>query len=117
MKIRMSLPHRLLSPNARCHWAAKSARVKAARTTAKLLALAETGPAEPWRNAVVEYRFYWPDKRRRDRDNAIASCKAHLDGLVDAGVVRDDSAVTFKPVVFAVDKEDPRLEIVIEEAA
>ncbi len=116
MKITMSLPHRLLSPNARCHWAAKAARVKAARNTAKMLCLEAGTPSEPWINAEVTYAFYWPDRRRRDRDNAMSSCKAVLDGIVDAGVVKDDSAVTFRPVVMAVDKDRPRLEITVEEA-
>uniref|UniRef100_A0A6M3JTT8 Uncharacterized protein n=1 Tax=viral metagenome TaxID=1070528 RepID=A0A6M3JTT8_9ZZZZ len=47
--------------------------------------------------AIVKYTFIVPDLRRRDPDNLIASCKAILDGLVDAGVIRDDSG---KQMVF-----------------
>ena len=40
---------------------------------------------------VVTFEFYFPDKRRRDPDNYAFSAKFILDGLVDAGILPDDS--------------------------
>lgn len=39
-------------------------------------------------------RLVWtpPDRRRRDEDNIIATAKPLWDGLVDAGVVDDDTS-------------------------
>ncbi len=58
--------------------------------------------------------FYWPTKRRRDKDNAAAMCKAYLDGVADC-TTQDDSEWDFNGVRFAIDKENPRLEIVFTE--
>lgn len=39
-------------------------------------------------------RLYWcpPDNRRRDEDNVILTAKPLWDGLVDAGVIDDDTS-------------------------
>lgn len=115
--VTVPLPSRLLSPNARPHWAAKARAVKTARAQAAWVArqaihanrhIAHLFPA---RRAAVEYVFHWPDRRRRDDDNAVAACKAYRDGLVDGGALVDDSGVTLLPARFEVDKDQPRLEI------
>ena len=41
--------------------------------------------------ARVDVTFIVPDKRRRDKTNFASAFKAGLDGLVDAGVIVDDS--------------------------
>jgi len=41
--------------------------------------------------AAILVRFMLPDGRRRDLDNLIASVKPLLDGIVDAGIIADDS--------------------------
>lgn len=45
--------------------------------------------------------FWMPDRRRRDLDNLLAAMKPAWDGLVDAGLLVDDSAdqltITLKP--------------------
>jgi crossover junction endodeoxyribonuclease RusA len=35
--------------------------------------------------------YYAPDNRRRDTTNLFPSIKAAMDGIVDAGVLKDDS--------------------------
>ena len=40
--------------------------------------------------------FWMPDRRRRDLDNLLASLKPAWDGLVDAGLLVDDSADTLR---------------------
>lgn len=106
----VGLPTRTLSPNARVHWANLAKAKKAHRIYAKSATLAQVGQPQ-----IKSYHLhlYWPDKRRRDRDNATAMCKAYLDGVADA-VQQDDSEWDFTGVTFYVDKNNPRLEIEIE---
>ena len=109
-KIILPLPSRNLSPNSRIHWSALARAKKTARRHAKLEAFCQVGVLE-----IKSYRldFYWPMKRRRDKDNAAAMCKAYLDGVADC-MQQDDSEWDFNGVRFEIDKENPRLEIVIE---
>lgn len=124
MTITLPLPTRNLSPNARCHWAVKAREVKVYRALAHWRATKEMqrdlasrgavfGAVLPMRldRATVRLTFYWPDKRRRDRDNALASMKSAMDGFTDAGVWGDDSGVTFLPIAFEVDRASPRVEV------
>jgi crossover junction endodeoxyribonuclease RusA len=117
-RITVSLPPRELSPNWRGHWARKAKAVKKTRTEAWAAALEVTkGSKTRWTEATVAYTFHFRDCRRRDRDNLLASCKAVTDGLADAGLVDNDAAFTFLPVQCEVDRENPRLEILVKESA
>jgi len=109
----LPIPNKILSPNARPHWAAKSKAVKAHRFDAKWLALKRTDKDACWEKATIRYTFYWPTKAKRDDDNAVAMCKAYRDGIADAGVVVNDSAFSTLPPVMLHDKKNPRLEIQI----
>ena len=92
----MSVPPACLSPNARTHYMAKARATKAVRRNAGLIARS-IGIAPPLESAAVRLTFRFPDRRKRDRDNLVARCKAIFDGLQDAGVVRDDSDITHLP--------------------
>jgi crossover junction endodeoxyribonuclease RusA len=111
--ITLPIPSPKLSPNARIHWAQRSKLVKAARTTARLLAQAQgVSPATPIHS--YRLRFIWKDKRRHDRDNSSAQCKAFLDGIADA-TGQDDADWLFYGVEFGEpDKRNPRIEVIIE---
>ena len=118
VRITLPLPARALSPNARQHWAAKAKAVKQARATAKMAAIRATRGKPPrWERAEVRTTFYWPDRRRRDADNAISSCKALLDGIADAGIVLDDVGFILHPPAMTKDALNPRVEVVVERAA
>ena len=81
-------PDKSLHPNARSHGAVKSRATKAARTQA--YGLAHMGMGElPEGPIAVRIVFHPPDKRGRDLDNMLASCKAYLDGISDAYGVND----------------------------
>ena len=67
-----------------------------------------------WREATCQVHWYARDQRRRDKDNALASLKATFDGLVDAGLLHDDSALTHLPLVFMVDPKNPRIELILK---
>jgi crossover junction endodeoxyribonuclease RusA len=89
-RITLPWPPKILSPNARVHWAQKSKAAKAYRAVcwalckeAGLVAAVTTGRLHLWLD------FYAPDKRRRDDDNMIASFKAGRDGIADALGVDD----------------------------
>ena len=115
--ITLPLPHKHLSPNARVHWGQLAEAKKRARRDAKYEAIAEMShmqlSAPKLKTARVEYRFYFKTRHSHDADNAIASMKASLDGLTDAGLWTDDSVVTLLPPVLAVDRVRPRVEVVV----
>jgi hypothetical protein len=79
----------LLNANQRKHWSAKGRTTKAIRDAAHMFALADRIPAVSRAYIVAEYRP--PNRRRRDVHNLFPSAKAAVDGLVDAGVLPDDS--------------------------
>jgi hypothetical protein len=60
--------------------------------------------------------FYFPNDRRRDEDNAIASLKAAYDGVVDAGLLSDDDHkhMQRERPEFKIDRKHPRVELIIE---
>lgn len=114
IRIELPLPPKNLSQNARCHWRDKAKATASYRRTAHVEALRamEHLPRPPMlATASVRVSFFFAVERRRDRDNFSAMLKAACDGFTDAGVWIDDSGVTHLPVVFGMDKENPRVEI------
>lgn len=113
----LPLPHKSLNPNARPHWRAKAKAVKGYRLSAHLTARGVRGAerdSDPlWPAATVLVRAYFKDARRRDKDNIQASLKAAFDGLVDAGLLADDSGLTHLPMEIHKDKDRPRIELVV----
>jgi len=108
-------PDKRLSPNARMHWAALSSVKKQARADACILATvaiplkAKRELATSEGRIPIVVRFYPPDNRRRDDDNAIASFKAARDGIADALGVDDRR---FQPIYQFMDPEKPgRIEV------
>ena len=111
------------SANDRDHWRVKARKVATIRQSAKYIvqdamsAFPFPMPATPKRIAVG--LTYVPrDKRRRDPDNLVVPLfKALCDGIVDAGIVPDDTPtymVRSMPVIAAPDG-DPRLLLTIRE--
>lgn len=88
---RLELPYERppLTANQRMHWARRAKLTRAVRDGAAVLARDSQVPALG-RCAV---RLVWTvtDRRRRDADNIVPTLKACADGLVDAGVVTDDT--------------------------
>lgn len=71
------------------HWAQRAKVVREVRFEASLRARS----AGIGRRERIEFELHYQprDKRRRDRGNLMPTHKACLDGVVDAGVVPDDS--------------------------
>jgi hypothetical protein len=114
----LPLPAKALSPNARVHWRTKANAKAKARGDAKLAALSaireQKSAGLPWESVTVQATFYKRTRHKIDLDNAIASLKASFDGLQDAGVIANDSGLIPLPPVFEVDKDDPRVVLVVE---
>lgn len=114
MKLRFPLPEKVLNPNRFSnHFAVsrakKKARERARREAFKALADLEAVPI------ILGYtlRPHYKDKRRRDQDNHIASCKSTLDGIADA-FRQDDHTFRCLGVVPEIDTKDPHLIIELE---
>ena len=101
IEIKLPLPDRRLSPNARTHWRSKAAATKALRQAARdaaAIAMRSTDEPLPMGAAKVTVTYRVADRRRRDRDNLLAMLKAAFDGIADAGLVEDDADFTYAPV-------------------
>lgn len=94
IEILLPWPNRKTSPNARVHWAQLAQARAGEHFTARLATVAALGEARP---APSDYEltltFCPPSKRNYDLDNALASCKALLDGVAE-GLGIDDSRFT-----------------------
>ena len=94
MKIELKhLPDPELNPNKRLHWTQLAKAKSAAKDEAIALVLEQGRPATPYAKAHVIITWLSKDKRRRDPDNLFASMKPYIDGLVEAELIADDSAV------------------------
>lgn len=115
----VSIPSRTLSPNARpAHWAVKFKATKKARVeawAAAQVAMYEANVKGGWKDATCSVVWHARTNRRRDKDNCLASLKAVFDGLVDAGLLHDDNALTHLPLVILVDAKNPRVELLLNE--
>jgi crossover junction endodeoxyribonuclease RusA len=90
LEFRLPWPPKELSPNKRLHWARKSKATKAYREACGLLMLAETEASSIQAEGLnLDITFCPPDKRRRDRDNMIASFKAGQDAISDVVGIDD----------------------------
>ena len=91
--IMLPWPDKDLSPNARVHWRKKAEAVKLAREVGHYSAHGRE--IEYNGRFVAEFIFHPPDRRRRDLDNCLASCKSYIDGVCDyVGI--DDSQIKRK---------------------
>lgn len=90
--ITLEPPAKFINANDRLHFHVKNELTQAWRNAARIAVLTLRQPLLPKydrAHIVVAYRF--PDNRRRETSNLQPTSKAIVDGLVDAGVVPDDS--------------------------
>lgn len=90
-----------LSMNDRQHWRAKARLVAYVRRITCLLAQQQQIPSLT--RIAVELHYAPRDTRRRDAINLAATLKPCEDGLVDAGVVPDDTAEYVEPTMPTID--------------
>jgi crossover junction endodeoxyribonuclease RusA len=108
------------SANDRDHWRVKAGKVAEIRAVARREAAAAFWfDGIPMFDHIRVGLLYVPrDRRRRDPDNLVVPLfKALVDGIVDAGIVPDDTPryVTREFPVIAEPDGDPRLVLTIEE--
>lgn len=88
-KMPLSFDKPPLSLNKNMHWGRKSRIVKALRheafTRAKFMRLPKS------RRITVQLHYQPAQNRRRDEMNIVATSKPLIDGIVDAGIVPDDT--------------------------
>lgn len=89
-------PDRKLSPNARVHWATLASERKKAKAHAFYIVRSDGVGIIDADAITVGVSFYPPDRRPRDIDNCISSCKAAFDGIAQA-IGIDDSQWKFGP--------------------
>lgn len=83
-----------LSLNDRMHWRQKHRITRHMRTHIAWTLSAGANKRAPLRKGQrlrVELHYQPRDNRRRDTDNMVASLKPICDGIVDAGIVEDDT--------------------------
>ena len=93
--MRIVLPHLPPSrayPNRKTHYLALSAIRSQQREEAIAYVLEQGRPDTPMKRAHITITWRSADKRKRDIDNLLSAMKGSIDGLVDAGVIEDDSA-------------------------
>lgn len=111
-------PDKRLSPNARIHWAALAKVKKKAKTDAYYTALEAYIGQIDVDKVHVKYTFFPPDRRTRDRDNLISSCKALQDGIALAIGVDDGNWITTYEIAGPVEKNGMvKVDIEWEQAA
>lgn len=117
-------PDKKLSPNARQHWAQRSAAVKRARSQAYLLTRGSMSqPGEAWDKMLaatpsdrinVRLTFEPPARYRYDIDNLVARMKSSLDGIADAIGVDDYNFRLERPVMSDPHKPHGRVMVTLE---
>lgn len=117
--IRLPWPAPPITANQRNHWRKQAELVKAVRTSIHTHISLGQFTGVPWpvmADHVHVYLDYWPrDRRRRDEDNIAPTLKAAADGLVDAGVVADDTPAYMRkhmPTIHEPDG-DPRVVLTV----
>ena len=125
VSITLPLPPAALHAHAKGHWRDKTTATRRYREEAYFLALIAMKEScgeipkaeanEPARGRL-SVAFYWPDNRRRDTLNAIQGLKPAVDGIVDAGVLSDDSwqVLQIGEITAQIDRDKPRVEINVE---
>lgn len=96
---------RPLTLNDRAHYMVRAAAVRRLRHEAAVQAKAAGIPA--LEKIQIEVHYVPRDKRRRDPLNLVATLKALEDGIVDAGVIPDDTPDHSVPTMPIVEPANP----------
>ncbi|AJE32550.1 hypothetical protein B842_03485 [Corynebacterium humireducens NBRC 106098 = DSM 45392] len=114
----LHLPHTTppLHANQRHHWAVRAKLTRQLRDDTHILARAAKLP-QGCSFATVTLHYLPTTRRRRDRHNLYPTVKACIDGLVDYGLVPDDSAVFVsapEPVIHPANRSPRRSRLWLE---
>lgn len=113
LKLTIPLPAEWINLNQRLHWAQRAKLTKAWRTMAHIQARQQRLPKKLGRVSIVA-TVHKATARKYDVHNLIPTAKAVIDGLVDYGLIVDDSnEFLVGPDMRAGDKGTPRIELLI----
>lgn len=87
--VQVTAPAPFLNTNERLHGRAAARIVKAWRDATNVYARQAKLPALS--RARIRADIHWPTRRRRDAHNYMNTIKAMIDGLIDHGLLPDDS--------------------------
>lgn len=93
MIIQLPYPHKALWPNGRAHWGAKAKQTKDHRLWAFMATKAALPVCFRSNGERIPVRLIVSAKPKGplpDKDNALAACKAYLDGIAEALGVNDN---------------------------
>lgn len=114
----LPLPPPILSPNR--PGGTRGGRFARAAAAKRYKQLAESATVDAaagmaWNKATVRALFFHKTERRRDDVNHLAMLKPAYDGIVLAGLIPDDDRTHLETVGadFAVDRKNPRVEIIL----
>jgi hypothetical protein len=118
MKITLQLPipEKALWPNDRINAFVKRQAIRRARHAAvyeAMRCLTDLGMTRgpKWERAKYYVTLYKTTTRFPDEDNLIAALKPYLDGIQDAGIVRNDKGLRIAGTGYVVVPSMPRVEI------
>jgi len=115
IRLPYTAPPLSLNDRGRSHWP-KTRLTREIRGVANILAREARVPALA--ACTVALHYVPRDNRRRDTDNLVATLKPLADGLVDAGIVPDDTPGLMgkpEPLIHPANPRDPHLYLVITE--
>jgi len=122
LTVTIPLPPPILNLNMHIrHWSQRHRPMKAYKEAACLATLDAINRNPEFRRALplgeiqIIPTMYFARAARRDKDNWGEAFKAVQDGIERAGVVLDDSTATTHPPELKVDRQKPRVELVIRE--
>lgn len=98
------------------HWGSYSSLKKA--NTQLVAFCTKQATKQKYKKIDLEITWYCKNKRK-DKDNIMAGTKFILDGLVEAGIIKNDGWANVGDIrhKFDVDKQAPRVEVKITEVA
>jgi len=114
----VELPLPNFSPNSRGHWGKRHRLTQAYRNDARLaakVAMMKICRPPMWDRVTIQATFHKPSSRAKlsDADNLIGSLKPAIDGIQDAGIIVNDSGVTWLPPVQLLGKEASEAKVVL----
>lgn len=86
--VKLPVGMQLMNANDRDHWSKRAKVASLIRAVAR--SQCKDIPKE-LRKVRIRAVYFAPDNRRRDVSNLFPSVKSAVDGLVDAGVIKDDN--------------------------
>lgn len=110
----------LKQAHAKGHWRERKAATAAAKEVGYLCAVEQVSERANWDVAVMrQMRFFMPDASRRDTLNMSHTLKGQIDGIVNAGVFQGDDwrRLLLPGMPVDIDRDNPRVELVIERKA